>query len=185
MTIGKNTTSNSNTSRRNRLVAIDPGMNNIGLATFEGGRLSDYTVKVIPSGSSIRSRLNLLDKVISQYFEEKNPNIIALEKSTFSAATQNSLLVLAYYRILGIARRRRVSIYEYVPISIRKFVCGNGHATKRDVVKVLISRYPELRVFTGTDRKWKERHNSNLFDAVAVGLTHLKKSKYAASRRDQ
>jgi len=163
-------------------VSIDPGMKKIGLASFEGTQLTDYVVKDIPSTPLIRDRLLSLEQVLNRYFDEKRPTQIALEKTTFSSATQNGLLVLAYYKILAIARRRRIPIHEYVPISIRKVVCGNGHATKRDVVKVLISKYPELRVFTGTDRRWKERHYFNLFDAIAVGLTHIKRSRQSAGR---
>lgn len=159
-----------------RLVAIDPGMKKIGLASFEGAKLTDYVVKDIPSARLIRDRLLSLEQVLNRYLDEKRPTQIALEKTTFSSATQNGLLVLAYYKILAIARRRRIPVAEYVPISIRKVVCGNGHATKHDVMKVLISKYPELRVFAGTDRRWKERHYFNLFDAIAVGLTHIKRS---------
>ena len=156
-----------------RIVAIDPGMNGLGLATFDGDKLNDYAVKVIPAAPLVRARLIALEEVLDRYFEEKKPAAIALEKTTFSSATQNGLLVLAYYKILAVARRRHIPVHEYVPISIRKLVCGNGHATKRDVMKILISKYPELRVFTGTDRRSKERHWFNLFDAVAVGLAHL------------
>jgi len=179
--IASNTLS-SNLKSEHRLVSIDPGMRKIGLASFEGTRLTDYVVKDIPSAPLIRDRLLSLEQVLNRYFDEKRPTQIALEKTTFSSATQNGLLVLAYYKMLAIARRRRIPVFEYVPISIRKVVCGNGHATKRDVVKVLISKYPELRVFTGTDRRWKERHYFNLFDAIAVGLTHIKRSHQYGGR---
>lgn len=177
--ITSNTPSISPTPGR-RLVSIDPGMNKFGLASFDGNRLTDYVVKMIPSAPLVRERLLSLEEVLGRYLDEKKPTEIALEKTTFSSSTQNGLLVLAYYKMLAMARRRRIPVHEYVPISIRKTVCGNGHATKRDVVKVLISKYPELRIFTGTDRRWKERHYFNLFDAVAVGVTHIKRSKQHA-----
>jgi len=174
MTKNKNTISNLLTSKHSqRLVSIDPGVNNIGLATFEGKKLIDYTVKVIPYAPLVRDRIQGIEEVLTRYFNEKQPHAIAVEKTTFSSATHNGLLVLAYYKILAIARRRKLPVYEYVPISIRKSVCGDGHATKRDVMKVLISKYPELRLFAGANRRWKERLYFNLFDAVAVGVAHL------------
>lgn len=171
----RNTTLNIPTINRalpGRLVAIDPGMKNLGLASFDNHKLIDYCVKTIPPARLVRERLQLFDNILNQYLDEKRPSQIAVEKTTFSSATQTGLLVLAYYRILAIARRRSIPVQEYVPIAIRKRVCGNGHATKRDVMKVLISKYPELRVFAGVNRRWKERHNFNLFDAVAVGVAH-------------
>lgn len=176
----RNTTStilSINDKPNHRLVSIDPGMKKIGLASFEGKNLTDYVVKEIPTAPLVRDRLLSLEQVLNRYLDEKRPTQIALEKNTFSSATQNGLLVLAYYKILAIARRRHIPVFEYVPISIRKVVCGNGHATKRDVMKVLISKYPELRIFAGTDRRWKERHYFNLFDAIAVGLTHIKRTR--------
>ena len=163
-------------------MAIDPGMKKIGLASFEGTKLTDYVVKEIPSARLVRDRLLSLEHVLNRYFDEKRPTHIALEKTTFSSGTQNGLLVLAYYKILAIARRRRIPIHEYVPISIRKVVCGNGHATKQDVMKILISRFPELRVFSGSTRRYQELHFYNMFDAIAVGLTHIKRSRNYAGR---
>ena len=171
-----NTTSSS-ASSSNRLVAIDPGMRKIGLASFEDEKLTDYIVRDIPAARSVRDRLQSLEQVLNRYLDEKQPTQIALEKTTFSSATQNGLLVLAYYKILALARRRRIPVYEYVPISIRKTVCGNGHATKQDVMKILVSRFPELRVFSGSTRRYQTLHFFNMFDAIAVGVTHIRRSR--------
>ncbi|SYZ72215.1 putative Crossover junction endodeoxyribonuclease RuvC [Candidatus Zixiibacteriota bacterium] len=174
---GSNSTTTNTRDRKApiALVAIDPGIANLGLATFEGRKLTDYTVKTIPQRPLVRSRLLLLQEILERYLDEKHPSKIALEKTNFSSSTHNGLLVLVYYKILAIARHKRIEVSEYSPITVRKAVCGNGHATKRDVMKILVSRYPELRVFSGSDRRYKERHFYNLFDAVAVGLAHLKR----------
>jgi Holliday junction resolvasome RuvABC endonuclease subunit len=62
----------------------------------------------------------------------------------------------------------------FAPSTVKKFVCGNGHASKEQVAKVIISRYPELKVYLTQDRVWKEKYHRNMFDAVAVALTALK-----------
>jgi len=179
MTTNHVITSRSNTSddhskrTSGSMVAIDPGIYKIGLAAFNGSNLVDYTVKTVPRLPLVRDRLIRLEKVLNQYLEEKRPTAIAIEKTNFSTSNHNGLLVLAHYKILAVARRHRIPVAEYAPISVRKAVCGNGHATKQDVVKILISRYPELRVFSGANRRYKEQHFFNLFDAVAVGLTYL------------
>jgi len=164
------------------LVAIDPGTTKLGLAAFEGKRLTDYAVKTIPRKPLVRNRLLLLEEVLERYLNEKRPAEIALERTNFSSSTQNGLLVLAYYKILAIARRRRIRVSEYSPITVRKAVCGNGHATKQDVMKILISRFPELRVFSGSTRRYQALHFYNMFDAIAVGLTHIKRSRQYADR---
>ena len=46
----------------------------------------------------------------------------------------------------------------------------SGWATKEQVAKAVVARYPELRAYLIHDRKWKERFHENKFDAVALGM---------------
>jgi Holliday junction resolvasome RuvABC endonuclease subunit len=56
---------------------------------------------------------------------------------------------------------------------VKKFICGNGHADKMQVATVVVSKFPELKVYLTQDRAWKERFHQNMFDAVALAvLTH-------------
>lgn len=91
----KNTTSNSTTSNGSRrLVSIDPGVNKIGLASFEGKTLTDYTVKIIPYAPLVRERLYGIDKVVTQYLNEKQPNW----GSSLRDKTETSHLIEASHR---------------------------------------------------------------------------------------
>ncbi len=38
------------------------------------------------------------------------------------------------------------------------------------MAKAVVARYPELKVYLTQDRKWKQAHHENMFDAVAVAL---------------
>jgi hypothetical protein len=38
------------------------------------------------------------------------------------------------------------------------------------VATVIISKYPELKVYLTQDRAWKEEFHQNMFDAVALGM---------------
>ncbi len=163
--------------RKNRLVAIDPGATQIGLATFENGQLIDHAVRLISRDGSVRERLLKIEEMIGTHFDEKKPGDIAIERSNFSHRGQNGLLVLAHYKILAIARRRKIPVHEYAPITIRKVVAGHGHATKEDVMKVITKRYPELKIFSGSIRSYQRQAMYNMYDAIAVGLTHLKKAR--------
>jgi len=161
---------------KNTTVAIDPSSTLIGLACFENNNLIDCQVKPISTKLSIRERLLQLEDIISRYFKEKQPTNVAIEKSNFSHQTQNGLLILSHYKILAVARRHHVPVYEYAPITIRKVVCGHGHAKKQDVMKIIVSKYPELRVFASSERRWVKNYHFNMFDAIAVGLTFLSRN---------
>jgi hypothetical protein len=42
------------------------------------------------------------------------------------------------------------------------------------VARVIVSKYPELKVYLTQDRAWKEEYHQNMFDAVALGVMALK-----------
>lgn len=46
-----------------------------------------------------------------------------------------------------------------------------------ELAKVVISKYPELRAYLTQDRAGKERYHQNMFDAVALGMMALVKSR--------
>jgi hypothetical protein len=51
-------------------------------------------------------------------------------------------------------------------------VAGNGKAKKPEVAIAVAHRFPSLRVYLTQDRRWKERHWQNMFDAIALALHH-------------
>jgi Holliday junction resolvasome RuvABC endonuclease subunit len=71
-------------------------------------------------------------------------------------------------RTLG--RRNGLRVISLAPSTLKKHITGNGRASKAEVARVVVAKYPELRVYLSQDRKWKERYHGNMFDAVALGL---------------
>ena len=53
--------------------------------------------------------------------------------------------------------------------------CGNGRAGKKDVARVIVSKFPDLKVYLTQDRAWKERFHQNMFDAVALGIMAMRR----------
>jgi Holliday junction resolvasome RuvABC endonuclease subunit len=69
-----------------------------------------------------------------------------------------------------LAKKKKLTFVSYAPSTVKKFTCGNGWASKKEVATVVVSKYPELKVFLTQDRAWKERFHHNMFDAVAIGI---------------
>jgi hypothetical protein len=42
------------------------------------------------------------------------------------------------------------------------------------VARVIISKYPELKVYLSQDRAWKEEYHQNIFDPIAPGMVNKK-----------
>jgi Holliday junction resolvasome RuvABC endonuclease subunit len=99
-----------------------------------------------------------------------NPQVLAVEKAFFAKSRNTALLNTFVDEIRTIGRRKRLKLVSYAPSTVKKHICGNGRASKREVAKVVVAKYPELKVYLTQDRAWKERYHQNMFDAVALGM---------------
>jgi Holliday junction resolvasome RuvABC endonuclease subunit len=161
------------TQTKLRILAIDPGTHELGYALFEGSDLVDYGVKAPPSQRAPRELLTYLDSMLLRFFDERRLDVLVLEQNNFEHLKQNALLVLAVTRMKALAKRHNVTCFEYAPRTVRHMVCANGDATKKELSKIVAARFPELRSYLESNRKWRERYYGNIFDAVACGLCHL------------
>jgi len=175
---------NQNQKRKVKILCIDPGTREMGVAFLEDWELLDYGVKTIKRdlislAKKPRNRKALfrhLEEIITRLIEEKSPDIIAIEKNLFSQNRNNLILALAVAKIKEIAKREKVSVVEYNPRTVRKTICNNGNATKKELARTIAMDYPELKVYLESDKKWKQRYWQNIFDAIAVGLTYILKN---------
>ncbi|MFH0804633.1 MAG: crossover junction endodeoxyribonuclease RuvC [Patescibacteria group bacterium] len=156
---------------RDSILALDPGTREMGYASFDGDELVDYGVKSIRHGRVTAGLLLNVDRIVSRMIRQKQPRVLVIEKNTFSQIQQNVRLVLAIARIKAVARRYRLRAYEYDSRTIRKAVCNDGNATKRELARTIAVRYPEMRAYLESNRRWRERYYQNSFDAIACGLT--------------
>lgn len=155
---------------KNSLLAIDPGTREMGFAAFEDGELEDYGVKDIRYVAGADDIFQAVDIVITRLVRQKCPTILVLEKNNFSQIRQNVRLSLAIGKIKVVARRHKVRVIELDPRTIRKAVCQDGNATKRELARTVSVRYPEMRAYLESNRRWRERYYQNAFDAIACGL---------------
>jgi Holliday junction resolvasome RuvABC endonuclease subunit len=149
------------------ILALDPGLRDLGYAVITGRRITAAGVKplrlVRPHRRLLRARSFLRD--LTHLYE---PGEIAVEKTHGYPAGLHKLNHL----VLRLARTERLKLAVYSPQTVRRYLLGNGWATKRDVATAIAAKYPAFRVYLTQDRKWKERYWQNMFDAIAVGLHH-------------
>lgn len=163
-------------SKKQRILAIDPGIRNIGFAVLEGRRLCHYGVKTISRSASIRKTLRLGRDIIHNLITDFSPRILAVEQTYFPHDRNGSTLNRFAREIERIGRNHHLRVRCLSANTVRKRVCGFGRAGKRDVATILAIDYPELRPYRRSDRRWKERHHFNMFDAIALGLAVSGKS---------
>jgi len=160
-----------------RVLALDPGTRYIGVALLENGSPVHLGVKTIKKGMSPHETLKAGRKIILRFIKDYRPQVLAVEKTFFANNRNSALLNVLGDEIRAIGKRKKLKVLSYAPNTIRKAICGNGRASKEDVARVLVSRWPELKVFLTQDRKWKVRYHQNMFDALALAVLAIKSKK--------
>jgi len=160
-----------------KILAIDPGTRHLGVAFLENDVPVYLGVKTIKKYKSPHEILKAGRSLVLRLISDFQPQILAVEKTFFANNRNSSLLNVFGDEILAIGKKKKLRILSYAPSTIKKAVTGNGRASKEEVARVLVARFPELKVFLTQDRKWKERYHQNMFDALALAVlaTKLKK----------
>jgi Holliday junction resolvasome RuvABC endonuclease subunit len=160
-----------------RILAIDPGTRNIGFALLDKRQLVHYGVKTIPQMNSPHDKLREGRKILLMLINDLGPQMLIVEKTFFANNRNSALLNVFADEIKAVGKRKGLNVQSLAANSVRKLICGNGAASKDDVARAMVSRYPELKPFLTSDRRWKERYHRNMFDAVALGIaaTYIEK----------
>lgn len=161
--------------RKNKILAIDPGTRYIGVAVFNGKELSYYDVKTIQQRKSPHELLTEGRKIIRMLLEDFRPETLVVEKTMFANIKGSATLNKFTDEIIKIGRKRRLRTHTLSANTVRKRICGNGWASKQDVAREIVARFPELKPYASSDRRWKEEFFYNMFDAVAVGVAVAKR----------
>ncbi|MBI2842109.1 MAG: crossover junction endodeoxyribonuclease RuvC [Armatimonadetes bacterium] len=153
-----------------RVLAIDPGTKEMGIAVLDGAALAYHGVKVFKKGKSPFERLRQARQAVVGLVRDFRPDVLALEKTFVGNNRSVCLLNVLGDEIRAVAREERAEFVSYAPSTIRKAVTGNGWSDKGAVAAAVVRRYPELRAYSAQDRKWRQRLHGHMFDAVALGM---------------
>jgi crossover junction endodeoxyribonuclease RuvC len=156
-------------TNRIKILAIDPGTRQLGVAVLSDGELLYYAVKTIRKRGSAGEVLSQARGVVARLIADYEPQYLAIEK-TFFIQKSAALLNVTADEIKAVAKAEGLPIHEYAPTVVRKIICNSGRATKKEAAKVIASKYPELSRFLEQRTKWEELYYANMFDAVGVGL---------------
>jgi crossover junction endodeoxyribonuclease RuvC len=156
--------------KNKKVLAIDPGTREMGIAFLDNGQLIYHGVKTFDKSLSEHEKLRECRKTILRLIQDFKPKILVIEKTFYARNRNASLLNVFADEIVTVARRNKLKIISFAPCTVKKFICGHGRASKEDVARVVISKYPELKVYLTQDKTWKEKYHRNMFDAVALGM---------------
>lgn len=146
-------------------LALDPSLAETGVAVLD--QVTTRVVATLSIKTSSRSpeqeRLRVLYEGLARLIKTLHPGDLASELP-FVGLNPNTALKLGGVRgmLLALANVHHLPVYEYTTFQIKQAVTGNRIAPKGQVLR-MVAR------LTGT-----RLTNSNIADAIAVGLCHLR-----------
>ncbi len=153
------------------ILAIDPGLRDLGFAVITGRRLvagGVVPLRLLPKGRRLEEARERIAALVATH----RPRAIVVEKTYRHPVPWLNDLHRITLSAKRLAARQRITFATYAPQVVRQDVAGNGKAKKPEVAIAIAQRFPQLRVYLTQDRRWKERFWQNMFDAVALALHH-------------
>jgi RNase H-fold protein (predicted Holliday junction resolvase) len=168
-------------SKPNRILAIYPGVKEMGFAVFDEETLIRFGVKNLRNGKNPEKILERGKKVITDLKKKFNPGVLVLGIPDHPKRTKNPLLKKLVRAIQETAKKERMKVYEYEPSAARELIYKEGKPTRGNVARFIASLYPELEAYVPRTRRilWskKDFYWLNAFEACTLALAYVEKSR--------
>lgn len=167
------TKSRKSTRTPNRVLAVDPGFDRIGVAVLSptplGQELLHSQCIETDKKETHEKRLLNLGERLAEIIDEWNPTELAIEKLFFNQNASTALKVAEGRGVVIFAAALHgLRVYEYSPQDVKIAVTSYGKADKKQVA-LMVSKLVKLEA-------GKKMLDDEL-DAIALGITHLAHTK--------
>ena len=151
-----------------RIMAIDPGMQYLGVAILEGEELIWYGVKTFPGRKTLPYMRPQVQQYLTKLLQTYQPDVLAVEEPFYAQSMLSKNLRTLTQDIKTWGRWKRLRVYSYLPTAVKAFFCRDRE-TKQSLALAMIERYPFLNRHL-TILPWRRRYWFHVFDAVGLGL---------------
>jgi Holliday junction resolvasome RuvABC endonuclease subunit len=132
-------------------------------------------VKILSANGPARNRLEEVRKIFSSLIEDYAPETLLVEKPLSLWTEQSRFLEAVINEIKCLSRKEGIRVREFSPLIVRKIICGNERANKKDVAETAASVYPELKNRLNQGSRPRDLYWGHMFDAVGLGMYYLKR----------
>ncbi|MDE3112451.1 MAG: crossover junction endodeoxyribonuclease RuvC [Chloroflexota bacterium] len=158
------------------ILGIDPGTTGMGYALLdrrtEPPTVLEHGIIPTPHGGTAGDRLASIADAIDGLIVAHGASALALERLYFNRNARTAMAVAEARGIaLLCAAKRGLEVAEYTPQEVKLSVAGSGSADKKHVQRMLAIVLSLPRPIT----------QDNVADAVAIALTHVQRSRFAAA----
>lgn len=126
-----------------RVLGVDPGLATVGIGLIEAESVHsfcapDWLVITTEPGLPLAERLNEIQKDLSAFLRESQPDLAVVEKIYFSSNRRTALDVAqARGVILQTLQECSIPILEPTPSELKSCITGDGGADKRQMQDML------------------------------------------------
>ncbi|MFN0009569.1 MAG: crossover junction endodeoxyribonuclease RuvC [Planctomycetota bacterium] len=157
---------------RDRVLAVDPVSRGFGFVVLETGplQLVDWGVRICARREE-DACANAVRRMIARY----EPTAIVIEDAR-EARTLRAVSLEAFLGSIAEALSgSSIALRTYSRRDIRRAFASEGAVTKEQIAKVLVARFPELRVKEPPRRMLWESEDArmSIFDALSLATTHF------------
>ena len=153
------------------ILGIDPGLRMTGFGVVEksGDKiryLGSGVIKTISAKEEARDslpeRIQIILEGLFEVIDQYKPKQVAIEKVFVNINPQSTLLLgQARGAVISAAVIKKLPVYEYTALQVKKSVVGSGHA-KKEQVQEMVKRFLQLPSIPQADSA----------DALACAMCH-------------
>lgn len=150
--------------QNNRVLAIDPGFERLGIAVLDKDKLLYSDCFKTSSKDSFYVRLKQIGEEISRIIDLYEPTACAIETLFFETNKKTAMQVAEARGVVAYeAARRILPIFEFSPLQIKVAITSHGRSDKKQIIFMV----PKLIKID------KEIKHDDEYDAIAIGLTYF------------
>ena len=173
--------------KEEKILSINPGTREFGVAVIEDDTLVYYRVKNTGRRRSERGAAGLcqdVERCVARLARQFRPTQFAL-KRLHRVYQRGPLLKRIYVQFKRSADDHGLTVHEFSPTFVRGQLCPRGRPTKLAVAEELCHQYPELSQYLTKPGRQTQKYYLLMFEAVAVGLVCRQRLKAARNgKRD-
>ena len=156
-----------------RILAVEPGIQYLGIAILEGEELIWYGIKTFPGRKTMPFMRREVQQYLSALARKFNPDTLAVEEPFYAQSLLSKNLRTLTADIKTWGRWKGLGVHSYLPTAVKAHFCRDQQ-TKQSLAEAMVDRYPFLARYLAI-LSWRRRYWFHVFDAVGLGLLCAKK----------
>src|SRR3989442_15546833 len=156
-----------------RILAVEPGIQYLGIAILEGEELIWYGIKAFPGRKTLPYMRQEIQQYLSTLLKKFHPDVLAVEEPFYAQSMLSKNLRTLTTDIKTWGRWKGLRVYSYLPTAVKAYFCRDQQ-TKESLAMVMIEKYPFLARYLPL-LPWNRRYWFHVFDPVSLGLMSQRK----------